>query len=67
MARLTIYLADHVARRARKAAKTSKLSVSKWVAQQVTASVNTAWPPEFLASAGHSQNFQMPLSCARLR
>jgi hypothetical protein len=52
MAHLTIYLNDDTERRVRKAAKAAKVSVSKWVADRVTKSVETSWPPEFLALAG---------------
>ena len=52
MAHLTIYLADDVEKQVRKAAKAAKLSVSKWVADRVTKSVETSWPPEFLALIG---------------
>jgi hypothetical protein len=57
MAHLTIYLNDEVERRARKAAKTAKLSVSKWVAQRVTESVNSSLSPKFLALAGAFPDF----------
>jgi hypothetical protein len=57
MAHLTIYLTDDVERRVRKAAKTAKVSVSKWVADRVTKSVETSWPPEFLALAGAFPDF----------
>jgi hypothetical protein len=57
MAHLTIYLSDDVERRVRKAAKAGKVSVSKWVADRVTKSVQTSWPPEFLALAGAFPDF----------
>jgi hypothetical protein len=57
MAHLTIYLTDDVERRVREAAKTAKVSISKWVAHQVTKSVETSWPPEFLALAGAFPDF----------
>jgi hypothetical protein len=57
MAHLTIYLPDEVERQVRKSAKAAKLSVSKWVADRVTESVNTSWPPEFLALAGAFPDF----------
>jgi hypothetical protein len=52
MAHLTIYLSSDVEKRVRKAAKAAKVSVSKWVAESVTKSVETSWPPEFLSLAG---------------
>ncbi len=45
MAHLTIYLSDDVARRVRKAAKAAKVSVSKWVSDQVVRYVETSLPP----------------------
>jgi hypothetical protein len=54
MARLTIYLTDDVERRVRKAAKAS---ISKWVADRVSQSAETSWPPEFLALAGAFPDF----------
>ena len=57
MAHLTIYLPDEVEQQVRKAAKESKLSVSKWVAERVGKSVETSWPSEFLALAGAFPDF----------
>ena len=57
MAHLTIYLTDDVERRVRKAAKAAKVSVSRWVADRVSKSVEASWPPEFLALAGAFPDF----------
>ena len=57
MAHLTIYLTDDTERRVRRAAKAAKVSVSKWVADRVAKSVETSWPPEFLALAGSFPDF----------
>ena len=57
MAHLTIYLTDDVERRVRKAAKAAKVSVSRWVADRVSKSVDASWPPEFLALAGAFPDF----------
>jgi hypothetical protein len=57
MAHVTIYLTDDVERRVRKAAKAARISISKWVAYQVTTSVETSWPPEFAALAGAFPDF----------
>ena len=57
MAHLTIYLTDDVERRVRKAAKAAKVSVSRWVADRVSKSVETSWPLEFLALAGAFPDF----------
>lgn len=57
MAHLTIYLSDDVEQRVRKAAKAAKVSISKWVANRVTNSVDTSWPQEFLSLAGTFPDF----------
>ena len=57
MAYLTIYLSDDVEKRVRQAAKASQKSLSKWVAERVTSSVESSWPPEFLALAGTFPDF----------
>jgi len=57
MAHLTIYLSADVEKRVRKEAKAAKTSVSKWVAERVTKSVETSWPPEFLSFAGAFADF----------
>lgn len=57
MAHLTIYLNNDVELRVRKAAKAANVSISKWVADRVTKSVETSWPPEFLALAGAFPDF----------
>jgi hypothetical protein len=57
MAHLTIYLTDEVEKQVRKAAKSAKVSVSKWVAERVVKSVETAWPAEFEALAGSFPEF----------
>ncbi|MGA7414653.1 MAG: hypothetical protein WBW33_29560 [Bryobacteraceae bacterium] len=57
MAHLTIYLSDDVERQVRKAAKAARVSISRWVADRVTKSVDTSWPPEFLSLAGTFPDF----------
>jgi hypothetical protein len=57
MAHLTIYLNADVDRRVRKAAKAANVSVSKWIAERIAKSVETSWPPEFLALAGSFPDF----------
>ena len=57
MARVTIYLTDDLERRVRKSAKAAKVSISKWVADRVSQSVKTSWPPEFLALVGTFPDF----------
>jgi len=57
MAHVTVYLSNEVERKARKAAKAAKISMSKWVAGQVEKAVETGWSPEFLAAAGSMPDF----------
>lgn len=57
MAHLTIYLSDDVEQQVRKAAKAARVSISKWVSDRVTKSVDTSWPPEFLSLAGTFPDF----------
>ena len=57
MANLTIYLPDDVERQVRKAAGESNVSVSKWVADRLSQSVETSLPTEFLDLAGAFPDF----------
>ena len=57
VANLTIYLPDDVEQQVRKAAEAAHVSVSKWVADRLSKSVETSWPPEFLALAGALADF----------
>ena len=57
MAKITIYLPDQVERRARNAAKRKKISVSRWIAEEVKQKLDQSWPPEFLAAAGSCPDF----------
>lgn len=57
VAHLTIYLSDDVETQVRKAAKEAKVSVSKWVADRVTKSIERSWPAEFLSLAGAFPDF----------
>jgi hypothetical protein len=57
MAHVTVYLNDEVEKMARRAAKSAKTSMSKWIANQVVKSVQTSWSPEFLAAAGSLPDF----------
>jgi hypothetical protein len=57
MAKLTIYLPDEVERKARKAAKENRTSVSRWIADEVKRKLDRSWPPEFLAAAGSCPDF----------
>lgn len=57
MARITIYLNDDVERKVRKAAKSAKVSVSKWIADRVAQAAQDSWPVEFLELAGAFPDF----------
>lgn len=57
MAHLIVCLTDDVERRVRKAAKAAMVNVSEWVAERVAKSVESVWPPEFLALAGSFPDF----------
>lgn len=57
MAKITIYLPDEVEARARSAAKKKRISVSRWVAEELKQKLDTMWPPEFLAAARSCPDF----------
>jgi hypothetical protein len=57
MAQITIYLPDELERQARRAARSQRVSVSKWIAAQIRAAVMEAWPREVLDAAGAIPDF----------
>jgi hypothetical protein len=57
MAQVTIYLADEIEARARKAAKAQGTSLGRWIAEEVAEKVKNAWPPEVLAAIGAFPDF----------
>ena len=57
MAKLTIYLPDEIERKARRAARTSRVSVSRWIADEVKRRLHDRWSPAFLAAAGSCPDF----------
>jgi hypothetical protein len=57
MAKITIYLPDDIERKARKAARQRKTSVSRWIAEGVKRNLDSEWPPEFLAALGSCPDF----------
>jgi len=57
MAQLTIYLPDDIEKRARKAAKARKISVSRWVASQIEKNLEDSWPQAVLDAAGAIPDF----------
>ena len=57
MAQITIYLPDHLENMARKAAKAKGKSVSKWIADEVTHSLQDTWGKDVLEAAGAVPDF----------
>ncbi|HXX23346.1 MAG TPA: CopG family transcriptional regulator [Terriglobia bacterium] len=57
MARLTIYLNDAAKRRVRAAARKSRVSVSRWVADLVESRTRTKWLAEVRQLAGAWPDF----------
>jgi hypothetical protein len=57
MARITIYLRDDLAAKARKAAKAMREPVSRWIAAQIERSVGETWPQAVLDAAGALPDF----------
>ena len=57
MAQITIYLADEIEAKARKAAKVRGASLGRWIAEQVAEKVKSSWPPEVLAAVGAFPDF----------
>ena len=57
MAQLTIYLPDDIENKARRAAKAKRMSVSRWVADQVAESIQGDWPKGVLDAAGAFRDF----------
>jgi len=52
MGQVTIYLDSEIENKLKKAAKTSKTSVSKWVASLIQEKVSTEWPENIVNLAG---------------
>jgi hypothetical protein len=57
MAQVTIYLDDATERRVRAAARKSRVSVSRWVAELVQSGTRADWPPEVRRLAGAWPDF----------
>ena len=57
MANITIYLPDAVEKKVRKAAKSSKQPVSRWISDQLARSLDAGWPSAFLEAAGSMPDF----------
>ncbi|PIE70631.1 MAG: CopG family transcriptional regulator [Deltaproteobacteria bacterium] len=56
MAQVTIYLDSTIESKLKKAAKSSQLSVSKWVAKIIEEKVTTQWSPEVVDLVGSWQD-----------
>ena len=57
MAQLTIYLPDKLEAKARRAAKAKKLSVSRWIAEELSRGLEETWPAAVLEAAGAVPDF----------
>ena len=57
MSQVTIYLPDELEGKARRAAKSSGKSVSRWIAEQVEQSLEDTWPRSVLDAAGAMPDF----------
>ena len=57
MAQLTIYLDADTERRVKSAAKSARMSLSRWVAAVIRERTETAWPPAVLNLAGAWPDF----------
>jgi hypothetical protein len=57
MAQITIYLPDEVESKARKAAKAKRISVSRWISDQVVHTLADTWPAAVLDAAGAVPDF----------
>ncbi len=52
MGQVTIYLENEIENKLKIAAKTSNLSVSKWVANIIREKISTEWPQDVVKLAG---------------
>lgn len=52
MSQLTIYLDPESMKRVRSAARTDKVSVSRWARARLCESLRRAWPPDYFALFG---------------
>ena len=57
MAQITIYLPDEIEKKARRAAKASGKSVSRWIADRVIRETESDWSEGFLKAAGAFPDF----------
>ena len=52
MGQVTIYLENEIENKLKTAAKTSNLSVSKWIANIIREKISTEWPQDVVKLAG---------------
>lgn len=57
MAHITVYLQNDIEDRVRKAAKRHKMTLNKWIAEQITKAVRDTLPASFLDAAGAVPDF----------
>jgi hypothetical protein len=57
MSRITIYLPNDVETLARKAARSKRMSISRWIAEHVVSDAVGAWPKSVLNAAGAIPDF----------
>ncbi|NOY70426.1 MAG: CopG family transcriptional regulator [Deltaproteobacteria bacterium] len=56
MGQVTIYLENEIENKMKIAAKTSRLSVSKWIANIIKEKISTEWPQDIVILAGSWQD-----------
>ena len=57
MAQITIYLDSEIAEKARIAAKSSRMSVSRWISQLISERTSKTWPEAVRDMAGAWSDF----------
>jgi len=57
MGQVTIYLDRETEQRMKRAAKSNRMSVSKWVASAIQEKMDSQWPPEIQRLAGAWRDF----------
>ena len=57
MGQVTIYLEDSIEIKMKSAAKSAKLSLSKWIASVIEAKVSNEWPVSVVSLSGAWEDF----------
>ena len=57
MGQVTIYLEDRIEKKMKSAAKSSKMSLSKWIAGVIEAKVSNEWPLSVVNLSGAWEDF----------